>query len=106
MEISGLDLTTSAFVGFCVKPQLEWSLLTIIIDSMLTLPLMGTLGIVWALQIKKTLQNSSYSSQTKAMQRRMNNLMMIQEYRSFFLNRFQKTKILRISRIDLLTRSL
>ncbi|KAK5981709.1 hypothetical protein GCK32_021395 [Trichostrongylus colubriformis] len=52
--------------------------LIIIIDSMLTLPLIATLGIYWAVQINKFLKESSFSSHTKAMQRRMNNLMIIQ----------------------------
>ncbi|KAK6029873.1 hypothetical protein OSTOST_04005 [Ostertagia ostertagi] len=61
-----------------VPPQLEWSHLTIVIDSMVTLPLIATLCLYWAMEINETLKKSSFSSQTKAMQQRMNNLMMVQ----------------------------
>ncbi|XGW11983.1 hypothetical protein V3C99_013004 [Haemonchus contortus] len=84
LEMSGIDLNTTAFVGFCVRPQIEWYLLLIIVDSMLTLPLMATLGIYWALQINSTLKESSFSSQTKVMQRRMNNLMIYQTVSLFY----------------------
>ncbi|KAK5978463.1 hypothetical protein GCK32_018850, partial [Trichostrongylus colubriformis] len=70
----------SSLRGFLlvIAPHVKMSHLIILIDSMLTLPLIATLGIYWAVQINKFLKESSFSSHTKAMQRRMNNLMIIQ----------------------------
>ncbi|VDP21900.1 unnamed protein product [Heligmosomoides polygyrus] len=45
---------------------------------MFTLSTLATLGIYWAGQINKTLKESSISTQTKCMQRRMNQLLMMQ----------------------------
>lgn len=57
---------------------MNWLSLLFVLDSMLTLSLLATAGIYWAREINKTLKTSSLSSQTKAMQRRMNNLLVTQ----------------------------
>ncbi|KAK6023981.1 hypothetical protein OSTOST_10218, partial [Ostertagia ostertagi] len=77
-SIIGIDLKTTAFVGFCVKPTLKWSQFIFVIDSVVTLSLLTCAGIYWAIQINITLRKSSLSSHTKAMHRRMNSLLVVQ----------------------------
>ncbi|KAK6044720.1 hypothetical protein COOONC_17775 [Cooperia oncophora] len=45
---------------------------------MITLSLLAGVCIYWAVQINITLKKSSVSNQAKAMQRRMNNLLVVQ----------------------------
>lgn len=67
------------------QAKVNWLSLLFVLDSMLTLSLLATAGIYWAREINKTLKTSSLSSQTKAMQRRMNNLLVTQVNCSIYL---------------------
>lgn len=60
-----------------LKP-FHWTTLFLAIDSMFTLSTPAMLGMYWAHQINKTLKESSLSTQTKIMQRRMNQLLIMQ----------------------------
>ncbi|KAK6012348.1 hypothetical protein OSTOST_22506, partial [Ostertagia ostertagi] len=86
----GLDVSEVAFVGLCVElnrgdlrdvllsRQRTVESLRLIIDTMTMLFLLAIVGIYWAVQINTTLKKSSLSNQAKAMQRRMNYLLVIQ----------------------------
>ncbi|XGW11963.1 hypothetical protein V3C99_012992 [Haemonchus contortus] len=77
-NIIGMDLSETAFLGFCVKPTLRWNQLIFIVDSMVTVLLLTNAGIYWSIKINITLRKSSLSVQTKAMHRQMNSLLVMQ----------------------------
>lgn len=77
LEIIGVDLSETPFFAVRLMP-FHWTTLFLAIDSMFTLSTPAMLGMYWAHQINKTLKESSLSTQTKIMQRRMNQLLIMQ----------------------------
>ncbi|CAJ0608566.1 unnamed protein product [Cylicocyclus nassatus] len=76
--IIGIDLRTNGAVGICLRPQLAWPNLIVMIISVIIILALTLAGIVCAVQIRRKLRRASLSAQTKKMQHRMNNLLMIQ----------------------------
>lgn len=73
MQLSLIDINM-------FKPKVNWLSLAFIIDATLTVSLLATCGIYWASEINKKLKESTLSIRAKSMQRRMNNLLVIQVF--------------------------